>query len=313
MKVNYRHYEPDQNLEEIRAKIYTTASGLPASADQIRLRALNSDPKLMRFAFTEKDDPLAYISASGSDSQPWTIGMGYPWALPKCPSNVQKQIFKDLVSYITENKKIQEIVTGVVLTSKIADEQIRFFTEKGFTEKERIFLYALDYDVTEVSGRKLTKDIRAFRSRVATSKDINQLIEVCQSDPNTRNAFPTQEAWESYFTDRVLKDGHAVMVFKGDQVMAASAPLRFTPDGIFLRGKEERTIMRFRAVRPGYRAAWKRLLIELAKETVAAGWTDLPLREQIFFSTSEYTAPILAENHPDIEQTQIILAYQPQA
>jgi len=311
MKVIYRHYEPEQNLEEIRAKIYTTASGLPATADQIRLQALNRDPKLMRFAFTDKDEPLAYISASGSDSQPWTIGMGYPWALSGCPSNVQEKLFKDLVSYIKENKKIQEIVTGVALTSKIAGEQIRFFTENGFTEKERVFLYALDYDVKEVSEWKLTEDIRAFRSQVATSKDINRLIEVCQSDPNTRNAFPTQEAWESYFKDRVLKDGHAVMVFKGDQVVAASAPLRFKPNGIFLRGTEERTIMRFRAIRPGHRAAWKRLLIELAKETVTAGWTDLPLREQIFFSTSEYTAPLLAEQHPNIEEVQIVLSYHP--
>jgi hypothetical protein len=267
----------------------------------------------MRFAFTDKDEPLTYISASGSDSQPWSIGMGYPWALPGCPSNVQDKIYKDLVNYIKENKKIQEIVTGVALSSKIADEQIRFFTKKGFTEKERVFIYALDYDVTKVSGWKLTKDISSFRSRVATSKDVNQLIEVCLSDPITRGAFPTQEAWESYFKDRVLKDGHAVMVFKGDQVVAASAPLRFKPDGVFLRGKEERTIMRFRAVRPGYRAAWKRLLIELAKETVAAGWTDLPLREQIFFTTSEFTAPILAEQHPDIEETQILLSYQPQS
>ncbi|MFX1405321.1 MAG: hypothetical protein ACFE9D_12755, partial [Promethearchaeota archaeon] len=221
------------------------------------------------------------------------------------------KIFKDLISYIKENKKIQEIVTGVVLASKIADEQIRFFTENGFTEKERVFLYALDYDVKEVSEWKLTEDIRSFRSQVATSKDITRLIEVCQSDPNTRNAFPTQEAWESYFKDRVLKDGHAVMVFEGDQIVAASAPLRFKPDGIFLRGKEERAIMRFRAVRPGYRAAWKRLLIELAKETVAAGWTDLPLREQIFFSTSEYTAPLLAEQHANIEEIQIALSYHP--
>ncbi len=313
MKVKYRHYEPEQNLEEIRAKIYTTASGLPANADQIRVRALNSDPKLMRFAFTEKDEPLAYISASGSDSQPWTIGMGYPWALPGCHSTVQEKLFKDLVSYIKRNEKIQEITTGVVWSSKIADEQIRFFKEKGFTEKERVFLYSLDYDVTEVSGWKLTKEIRSYSSRVATSKDINRLIEVCQSDPNVRNAFPTQEAWKIYFKDRVLKDGHAVMVFKGNQVVAATAPLRFKPDGIFLRGNEERTIMRFRAVRPGFQTAWKRLLIELAKEIVAAGWTDLPLREDIFFSTNSLTATLLAEQHPDIEEAQIILSYQPQS
>ena len=313
MKVIYRHYEPEQNLEEIRAKLYTTASGLPANPEIIKLQAQNSDPKLMRFAFAENNEPLAYISASGSDTQPWTIGMGYPWAMPGCPPAVQEKLFKDLVSYIKENKKIQEIITGVALTSKIADEHIRFFEKNGFTEKERVFLFALDYDVSEVSGWKLTKDIRSFKSRVATKKDVDRLIEVCMSDPNTRNAFPTQEAWESYFKDRVLKDGHAVMVFKGDEVVAASAPLRFKPDGIFLRGKEERTIMRFRAVRPGYRAAWKRLLIELAKETVAAGWTDLPLREQIFFSTSELTAPILAENHPAIEQIQITLSYRPQS
>ncbi len=313
MKVIYRHYEPEQNLEEIRAKIYTTASGLPATADQIRVQALNSDPKLMRFAFSEKDEPLAYISASGSDTQPWTIGMGYPWALPGCPSNVQEKIFKDLVSYIKRNAKIQEITTGVSLSSKIADEQIRFFTENGFTEKERVYLYSLDYDTTEVSKWKLTKDISSFSSRVATSKDIKQLIEVCQSDPNVRNAFPTQEAWKSYFKDRVLKDGHAVMVFKGDQVVAASAPLRFKPDGIFLRGDEERIIMRFQAVRPGHQDAWKRLLVELAKEVVAAGWTDLPLRESVFFSTNSLTANIWAEQQPDIEQTQIILSYQPQS
>ncbi len=313
MKVIYRHYEPEQKLEEIRAQIYTTASGLPATADQIRVQALNSDPKLMRFAFTEKDEPLAYISASGSDSQPWTIGMGYPWSLPGCPSNVQEKIFKDLISYIKRNEKIQEITTGVVWASKIANDQIQFFQENGFTEKERVFLYSLDYDITEVSQWKLTKDISSFSSRVATSKDVNQLVELCQSDPIIRNAFPTQEAWKSYFEDRVLKDGHAVMVFKGNQVVAASAPLRFKPDGIFLRGNEERIIMRFRAVRPGHQEAWKRLLIELTKEAVAAGWTDLPLRESIFFSTNSLTATILAEQHPDIEETQIILSYQPQS
>jgi hypothetical protein len=311
MKVIYRHYEPEQNLEEIRAKIYTTASSLPATAEQIRVQALNSDPKLMRFAFTEKDEPLAYISASGSDSQPWTIGMGYPWSLPGCPPKVREKLFKDLVSYIKSNEKIQEITTGVVWSSKIADEQLRFFKKKGFTEKERIFVYSLDYDVTEVSEWKQTKDISSFSSRVATKKDVDRLIEVCQSDPNVRNAFPTQEAWEIYFKDRVLKDGHAVMVFKGKQVVAASAPLRFKPDGIFLRGTEERIIMRFRAVRPGHQDAWKRLLIELAKEIVAAGWTDLPLREDVFFSTNSLTAPILAKEKPDVEETQLILSYQP--
>ena len=158
---------------------------------------------------------------------------------------------------------------------------------------------------------KIPKEISSFSSRLATIKDVDRLIEICQSDPNVRNAFPTQEAWETYFKDRVLKDGHAVMVFKGNQVVAASAPLRLKPDGIFLRGNEERIIMRFQATRPGNQDAWKRLLIELAKEIVAAGWTDLPLREDIYFSTNSLTATILAKQKPEVEETQIILSYQP--
>ena len=33
MKIVYQHYEPDQGLDELQAKIYNEASGLPARAD----------------------------------------------------------------------------------------------------------------------------------------------------------------------------------------------------------------------------------------------------------------------------------------
>ncbi len=309
MKVVYRHYKPGQGLEELRAKIYTKATGLPANAEQIKIQAQGRDPKLMRFALTEKGEPLAYISASGSNSQPWTIGMGYPWAMPGCPAEAQERIFNDLFGYLKRQKKLQEIQTSVSYQSKIHEEQIRFFLEKGFTEKERFFVSNRDLDVKEAAKWKMTKDIKSLRSRKATQQDRDLLIDICMADPQSRGAFPNREAWVSYFEDRVLKAGHAVMVFKGNKVVAASAPLRYKPDGVFLTGKGERTIMRFTAIRPGYTHAWKRLMIEVAKEAVAAKWTDIPLRVRWGFSTSSYAASTLLLKDSEFKETSIILSY----
>jgi hypothetical protein len=309
MKIKYRHYKPDQGLEEIRAKIYTNATGLPANADQIRIQAEGRDPKLMRFAFSDEGKPLAYISASGGEFEPWSIGMGYPWALPGCPKEAQDKIFEDLFEYLKRQKKIQEIYTNVSYRNKIHKEQIRFFLEKGFTEKERYFVSDSDLDVTEVAKWGLTKDIKGLKARKATHSDRDALIELCLSDPQTRGAFPTHEAWVSYFDDRVLKAGHAVMVFKGSELVAASAPLRYKPDGVFLTGKGERTIMRFTGIRPGYTYAWKRLLIEVAKECVKAKWTDIPIRVSWGISTTNYAAPALMPKDSEFKESGIVLFY----
>ncbi len=309
MKIVYKHYKPNQGLEEVRAKIYTKATGLPANAEQIRIQAEGRDPKLMRFAFTKEGKPLAYISASGGDYEPWSIGMGYPWALPGCPKEVQEKLFEDLFGYLKRQKKIQEIGTNVTYESKIHKEQIRFFLEKGFIEKERFFVSDHDIDVKEAAKWKMTKDIKSLRGRKATQKDRDALIDICLADPQSRSAFPNRDAWVSYFDDRVLKAGHAVMVFKGNKLVAASAPLRYKPDGVFLTGKGERTIMRFTAIRPGYTHAWKRLLIEVAKECVAAKWTDIPLRVRWGFSTSSYAAPALMSKDSEFKEVSVILAY----
>lgn len=309
MKVKYRHYKPNQGLEEIRAKIYTKATGLPANPELIKLQAEGKDPKLMRFAFTEEGEPLAYISASGSDSEPWSVGMGYPWAMPGCPKEVQEKIFDDLFEYLKRQKKIQEIFTSINYGNKIHKEQIRFFLEKGFTEKERFFASEHDLDVKEVAKWGLTKDIKALRSRKATHKDRDLLIDICLADPQSRGSFSTREAWVSYFEDRVLKAGHAVMVFKGNKVVAASAPLRYKADGIFLTGKGERIIMRFTGVHPSHTYAWKRLLIEVAKECVREKWTDIPLRVRWGFSTSSYAAPALIPKDSEFKETGLVLTY----
>ena len=160
-------------------------------------------------------------------------------------------------------------------------------------------------DVKETAKLKASDEAAGFSSRVATEKDIDSLVEVCLADQYLRGAFPSEEAFREYFKDRVLKDGHAVMVFDGDKIIAATAPLRFQPDGAFLTGDEERFIMRFTAVRPGYEFAWQRLVIELAKECESSGMTDIPIRTGIGFTAQGAAAVGMAMIRPEIQEYQI--------
>ncbi|MDO8056517.1 MAG: hypothetical protein Q6361_06615, partial [Candidatus Hermodarchaeota archaeon] len=142
---------------------------------------------------------------------------------------------------------------------------------------------------------------------IATTKDLKYLYEVAQADPVLATQFATEEACESYFKDRVLKDGHAVLLFDKDQIIAASAPLRIEPDQLFLLGDEARFLMRFTAIRQDYQYAWKRLVVEIAKEIKAAGWDKIPLRTSLFFSTNAPIAVNFAELRQELEMFEIIL------
>ncbi len=311
MKIIYRLYEPDQGLAELQAQIYTKASGLSANAEEIRQRNLNRAPEMTRYALTDKGEPLAYITARDSSSELGRTYMGYPWALPGTPPEVQIKLFNDMLTYLKNREKTLEIATSLVLASKIAKDQIAFFHKNGFVEKNRLYRYNIEYDAIEVSTWKKSKDISNLTSRGATLDDLHYLIELSEVDPELNPAFQTLEAREAYFKDRVLKDGHAVIVFDKNKAVAASALLRFKPDQRYLSGTEERIIMRFTALRPGYRHAWKRLLISMANEVQAAGWATIPLRVSFVFLTPATLAITLAEMRPELELLEVILALPP--
>jgi hypothetical protein len=307
LKVVYRHWEPEQGLEEIQAKIYSKVSGLPARADQIRARNLSRDPKMTRYALTEAGEPLAYITSRDSSSERGRVYIGYPWTMPGAPTEVQETLFDELFGFLKKRKNTEEIATTVVFTAKIADKQLAYWREKGFVEDERLYRYQLDFDFNEISKWKLSKELMAYTSRGATTKDLKYLYEVSQVDPSLANEFETEEARENYFKGRVLKDGHAVLLFDKDKVIAASAPLRIEPDQLFLLGDEPRVLMRFTAIRPGYEHVWKRLVFELAKEVKKAGWTDTPLRMNFNFRTNASLARIMSEMRPELEMFEAIL------
>ena len=66
MKVKYTVWEPDKGLEDIQAKIFSYASGIPERAEVIRQRNLQRAPEMTRYALTEDGEPLAYVTARDS-------------------------------------------------------------------------------------------------------------------------------------------------------------------------------------------------------------------------------------------------------
>ncbi|MDH4213449.1 MAG: hypothetical protein OEV85_05975 [Candidatus Thorarchaeota archaeon] len=314
MKVEYKKWESGQGLEEIQAQIYTEVSGLPARAEQIGPRNDNRGKEATRYALTEDGKPLAYVTSETDSDEPWRGFIGYPWSLKDCPREVKDKLFDDLLNHIYSIDGVKQVRTAVVVGSKTKNEQIDYFKEKGFVETERYYTYSKDLDIEKSAAIDVKKKFEGkeaeLTSRIATEDDIPALVELCLVDSSIRGAFPTEEAFSAYFKDRVLKDGHCVMLFDGDKLVAASAPLKFAPDGNILKGDEGRYILRFTASRPGYEFSWNRLAIEVAKECKSAGMADLPLRTAFGFRTQGAAAIGLAKMNPDMELNEIFYVHQ---
>jgi len=310
MNVVYKKWNPDEKLEEAQAKIYTGVSGLPARPEEIKPRNIQRGEDSTRYVLTKEGAPLAYVTSWVNDENPLEGGIGYPWSFPECPSEAKEKIFDELFTHLKEDKKLKDIRTGIVLTSKIAQEQIKFFEERGFKEHERVYRYSKDLDAGKMASKKVEGAAAKLTSRPATKDDIDLLIEVALSDQQLRGAFPDEEGFRNYFENRVLKDGHAVLLLDGDKVVAASAVLRMEPNGTFLLGDEERIMMRFTAIRPGYNYAWKRLVVEIAKEVKSAGWKDIPIRVGFGFSTEGAVASGMAEISPELDEFELFMRYK---
>ncbi len=310
MQVVYQYYKPDQGLEDLQAKIYSEVTGRPASGEEIRARYKDQkkDPKTTLYALTEEGAPLAYVQATDSTSHIGRTHISYPWALPACSVEVQEKIFDKVLAYLLQREKTLEITAPLVLDVEGIEERIQFFTNKGFSEKERMYYYSYDFDINEVSRWEITKEIHSFSCRAATQEDLEELIELCRVDPNWQ--FLTQEVATNYFQNKVLKDGKAVLIFHHNQIVATGAILRAQPGTTVLIGKEERILLRFSAVRPGFHNAWKRMLIGLAKECVNSGWTDIPLRVNFRFYASSTNAINLAKLLSEFNDFEVLLAYK---
>jgi len=268
MVIIYKTYEPDQGLEEIQARLFTQGTGIKVTSEEIknRIKKERTNPNFLRYAFSEEGKALAYIQARKERSHIYAIG--YPWATPNCPSDVQNKLFDDLQNYLLE-KNPDELRYWIHNSWKHVES---FFLKKGFKKTFSGFRY--EFNVTELS--KLDFSLLGFTSRLATHQDLEALIKLAQEDEELGKVPElTEEALRSYFTDKVLKDGHCILISddKGE-IVNASAPLRDFPNP---EPDDRYMILRFTATRPNYHETWKLLLVEIAKECIKAGWIDLPL------------------------------------
>ncbi|MFX1506557.1 MAG: hypothetical protein ACFFDC_10620 [Promethearchaeota archaeon] len=298
MKIVYQNWEPKKGLEELQAKIYNenNPSSQPVAAQQIieRYEREKIDPKTVCYALDEEGNPLAYIQARDYESVEETH-LGYPWALENCPKEVQDRLFDDMLDYIKKReitKKYAIRMNAAVDNKKVMD----FFKGKGLVEKTRGHRY--EVDVNEVSKSEYTGT--EFTTRLATPDDVGLLVDLIKADGRYVGQFGSDKDIIDYFRDRVLKDAEekgnkAVMVFKGDKLVMASAPLVFKAPG----EDEERLILRFHSFLPNNEAAYEPLIIEIAKVCVSNNYeTDKPLSSFIGDTDTEF-AKILNKYNPN--------------
>ncbi|MFX0183197.1 MAG: hypothetical protein ACFE95_08985 [Candidatus Hodarchaeota archaeon] len=306
MKVIYRHYEPNQGLENQQAKVYTEVSGLPADAEEIkkRFKGEKRDPKSARYALTEDGQLLAYVQTSEWVARPGTYIISYPWALPECPPEVQGKIFDELFAWLKTTIHPQVIAGEVVFNTPTTDERIKFFQRKGFIEKEHLFFNSVDLSLTEVANWQMNEELASYNCRAGTIEDLYQLIEVCHADHYMRDVFPSVDEAKYFLESSFLKNKNNKIIIKDNQIVSAGVPIRRTVNS---GEKYEKEIVSLRsATQLEHPNAWKRLLIEIAKECLRSGWDKLPLRIGCLFFGYSMNAIFLAKLQDKIEDFAVL-------
>lgn len=266
--VRYETYEQGKGYPDIQARIYNRNTGSKVTGKEIELRIKKEkkDPNLLRYAFDANGNPLAYIQASQVSSS--VFYLGFPWGVPECPSDVQEKMFSDMMDYLkTKNPtKIQYWIKADW------EKPIEFFKSKGFEMKIRGLDFYFD---TVTLSRIILEDDTGYSARLATKEDLELLLEIGSVDEGFKSAGLKADFLRDYFTNKVLADGHCILVFKDDKIVCTSAPLPElnvdSPSFVFLR---------FSATRPGYEEGWPLLVIEIAKECVNTGWRQ-PLQVNV--------------------------------
>ncbi|MFX1507574.1 MAG: hypothetical protein ACFFDC_15930 [Promethearchaeota archaeon] len=306
MNLIYRHFEPDQGLEEQQAKVYTEVSGLPADAEEIkrRFKGEKRDPLSARYVLTDNNKLLAYVQASKWAARPGTYIVSYPWAIPECPIKAQEKIFDELIRWLQDTIHPQIIASEVVFETPTTDERIAFFQKKGFVEKEHLYVYSIDFNLMDVSNWKMTDEMASYTCRSGTIDDLDQIIDVCHTDNYMRDVFPSVEEATYYIETVFLKDDRNKLILKDDNVVATGLPYRRKLTRGKSKGRE--VIGLTSATRLEHPQAWRRLLIEVTQECLKSNWERLPLRISTLFFGYSMNAIHLAQLQDAIEDIAVL-------
>ncbi len=309
MNLIYRNYEPNQGLEEQQAKIYIEVSGLPADAEEIKMRFKGEkrNPQSARYVLTENNKLLAYVQTSKWAARPGTYIISFPWALPECPPEAQEKIFDDLLTWLKDTIHPQVLAGEVVFDTTTTDDRIAFFQRKGFIEKEHLYVNSVDFNLIDVCNWEMTDEIASYTCRSGTTEDLDQIIEVCHADNYMRDVFPSVEEAKYYVENTFLKDDQNKLILKNNQIVSVGLPYRRK----LTRGKDKglEIISLTSATRLNHPQAWKRLLIEVSKDCRKSGWQNFPLRISTLFFGYSMNAIHLAELQDEIEDIAVLLTY----
>lgn len=273
MNIRYQNWEPNKGLEEKQAEIYNQNNPRPqpVTAQQIidRYKQEKIDPKTISYAFSEKDELLAYIQARDY-LQIKETHLGYPWATTNCSAEVQDKLFDEMLDYVKQRDEAKELTIRMNAPTRRQDI-VDFFKKRNVKVMSKGYRY--NFDVKEIAKSDYSKD--DYTSRLCTEEDLDILMNLLKTDGRFSGQFSSDEDLENYFKERVFKDGHAILIFKDEQLVMASAPLIFKlPND----DDRESLIFRFHSFLEGHEAAFKLLLMSIAKECVATNYgVDKPL------------------------------------
>ncbi|MCP4761301.1 MAG: hypothetical protein GY870_05935 [archaeon] len=282
-------------LEEKQAYIYNKhlekfpkTAFIAVTAENIKKRLIfeKKDPKGILYALKEDGTPLSYIQTTINESPPKTW-LGYPWAVEECPIEVQEKLYNDMLLYVKKKYPDNEIVMGYLSESWY--NQIKFAKDKGYQQSDQASFYIIETEKID-----FIPDSK-YSSRIANLDDLDILVELMKSDKDFEEEFSNDDEIVNYLKNRVFRDGGCVLVFKEEELVCSSAPLKG-----FYRG----VMFRFTAIRPGFEDSWKNLVIEMGNQVKKMGWKE-PL---IFtsFDKWEIIEPMIKELGAKHIDTQIL-------
>lgn len=265
MKIKYQHYEPNQGLEEVQAKIWLEAQrrldpeiSLPSFEETVnnikeRFEAENLDKKSIRYAFTEDDKPLAYIQTRVNDNRNLTE-ISFPWGVEKCPQEVQMKLFEEMKDYISKRDKGSErrFVVGGLIDSNWPNAA-EIIESNGFKQDRILINYK--YNTDKLRYRS-SENFEVVEGNYKDEKNLAALIDLGLVDETAIAAFPTEEQIRGYYQRIQEFPLKTRLVFKDNLIVAAGA----------VRIEQDRNpSIQFTFYRPGHENAWKCLMVELAK------------------------------------------------
>lgn len=213
------------NFDEVQATIYNSVvkkyTGDIVTAEELRKRTFldKFDPSGMMFAFTKDNKPLAYIRYHQYPSG--SLYIGYPWAVPDCPADIQEKLFTDLKIYLKKKFPDREYARMGLADNKITS--FHEFARKNNFEKD---YWEEEYyiDVEKFSSINLGD----FSYREAALADLDLMTDLAMEDFGFygQEKYLNKQETRKYLTNEVFKDEICVLLLKDSTIIGFAGSLQ---------------------------------------------------------------------------------------